>query len=133
MFYERLSYLCQRDGIKITNFATEFLEVSSATPSGWKRGSSPRSDVVIKAAQYFGVTSDYLLGLDVQQSDSAEGLPLSDTERFLIDELRKATPEARSAAIAAMRSVLASLSKSGAAAEYYNSDRENSAENKGAV
>ncbi|MDD3410295.1 MAG: helix-turn-helix transcriptional regulator [Eubacteriales bacterium] len=133
MFYERLSYLCQRDGIKITNFATEFLGVSSATPSGWKRGSSPRSDVVIKAAQYFGVTADYLLGLDTQQSDNTEGLSLSDTERFIIDELRKASPEARSAAIAAMRGVLSALSKSGMVAEYYNSDHENSTESNGAV
>ena len=124
LFYDRLNGLCVKNGLNISRFAVDVLKVSNATPTGWKIGSCPRADVVVAAARYFGVTSDYLLGL----SDSPTPIErLSADDAEVLSLLNHAKPEAREAAVSSMRAVISSMSKN---TKYSLSDIENEAQSK---
>ena len=60
MFYEHVKQLCSERGEKITTVTVE-LGYSKGTLSNWKNGGSPSADVVVKFAEYFGVSTDRLL------------------------------------------------------------------------
>lgn len=63
-FYERYETLCTERGMKPqTQEILDILGVTSPTISGWKKGSSPKMEAVCCLARYFGVTTDYLMGL----------------------------------------------------------------------
>lgn len=62
MFYERLEALCKQHNTTVSVFVRDVLGLNSSSATGWKRGSSPRASVVLEAAKYFGVSTDYLLG-----------------------------------------------------------------------
>lgn len=61
MFYERLTSLCEKRGVKITHVAAE-LRMGSGNLSNWKSGRMPRGESLSKLADYFHVSTDYLLG-----------------------------------------------------------------------
>lgn len=102
-FYDRLNGLCIKNGQNISRFAIDVLKVSNATPTGWKKGSCPRADVVVEAAKYFGVTTDYLLELSDCMTASSS---ISDEEFEILAMLRNAPNEARAAAISSMRAII---------------------------
>ena len=60
MFYENVKELCHQRRTNITTLVKE-LGMSTSMPTGWKNGTIPKSDTVQKIADYFGVTTDYLL------------------------------------------------------------------------
>ena len=60
MFYDYLKAACDKLGKKITPTVEECGGKSSSAAK-WKKGSSPNSDIVIKLAEYLGVSTDYLL------------------------------------------------------------------------
>lgn len=60
MFYENVSALCKARGTTITKMSEE-IGLSNAAASSWKKGSIPRSTTVQKIADYFCVSTDYLL------------------------------------------------------------------------
>ena len=64
MFYDRFVGLCYMNDRKPTNVLKE-LGLSASALGRWKSGSVPRSDALQKVADYFGVTTDYLLSGDV--------------------------------------------------------------------
>lgn len=105
MFYDRLVTLCRMHGTNITEVAVTHLQVASSAPAGWKKGASPRSDVVIRAAEYFGVSADYLLGLtDVPAPLSAQ--EAAPEVQSVVLKLSAASDGARKAAIAAAEAVI---------------------------
>ena len=61
MFYVQIVNLCNENGTTITAVTKE-LGFSTGSMSQWKNGSEPKSSVIEKFADYFGVTTDYLLG-----------------------------------------------------------------------
>ena len=62
LFWERFQTLCARRG-KAPNAVGRELGLSSATTSQWKRrGSVPSARILAMLADYFGVSSDELLG-----------------------------------------------------------------------
>ena len=62
MFYDRFKELCDKRGISCNRAALE-MGLSNATPTAWKkRGLTPKADTLAVIANYFGVTTDYLLG-----------------------------------------------------------------------
>ena len=69
MFYDNVVKLCEQNGIKITKFA-KTLGLSSSAPTYWKSGSVPKSDTLQRIADYFGVTTDYLLYGDERPNNS---------------------------------------------------------------
>lgn len=121
MFYERLKNLCDGSGTTISSFV-EMMGGSKGSPSNWKRGAIPNSDIVIKAAQFFQVSADYLLGLsDVEGSEqpiNEETFVLEPDERAVIEALRAAAPTAKAAALASMYSILGVLSAKNGARTY---------------
>lgn len=60
MFYAQLEELCVKNGTKPT-IVTRELGYSTGSMSQWKKGSSPSGDTLLKFADYFGVSTDYLL------------------------------------------------------------------------
>ena len=63
MFCDIFVRLCQSRGIS-PNAAAKIAGVkSSGTVSAWKKGALPRDGVLASLADYFGVTTDFLLGL----------------------------------------------------------------------
>lgn len=59
-FYSQLENLCKTKGIKPSNLV-ESLGMSKGTMSNWKKGGTPNADAVVRIAEHFGVTTDYLL------------------------------------------------------------------------
>ena len=97
-FSDRLKALIdekKRDGQTLRGLAKD-LEVSLGVLSDWQNGNkTPRGDSIIKLAQYFDVSADYLLGLtnaktaDTDLRTVAEYTGLSETA---IQKLRASTP-----------------------------------------
>jgi transcriptional regulator with XRE-family HTH domain len=63
MFYQRLKKICDDRGITVT-YLLKDLHISTSKGTAWKNGSSPNSEIVKKIANYFNVSTDYLLGND---------------------------------------------------------------------
>lgn len=63
MFWDIFVRLCQAKGVS-PNAVARFVGVkSTGTVSAWKKGTLPRDGVLAMIADYFNVTTDYLLGL----------------------------------------------------------------------
>lgn len=62
MFYERLEILLTKSGISSYKMAKD-LGFSTSKVSAWKKnGSFPAAEALIKIADYFNVSLDYLVG-----------------------------------------------------------------------
>lgn len=59
-FYEQLIKLCEKSGTKPTSLI-ESLGMSKGTMSNWKKGGTPNADAVVRFAEHFNVSTDYLL------------------------------------------------------------------------
>lgn len=64
MFYETFARLCQQKGVSPNAVAKEIGVKSTGTVSAWKKGAIPNDGKLLAIAEYFGVTVDYLLGID---------------------------------------------------------------------
>lgn len=75
MFYDIFKKLCDQRGIK-PGPAAEACGINRSNVSLWKsKGYTPRGDALQSIADYFGVSTDYLLGKEEQKekSPSARG------------------------------------------------------------
>lgn len=131
MFYDILLSLCERHGTNITAFSRE-IGIAKGSPSNWRKGVSPNSDVVVKAAQYFNVSTDYLLGLDDAPSRSNDPGYTSE-ESDMIKAIRAAEPAVQRAAISALYSVLDAFSSGKHMGKLSSSPSKNEMQNKGAI
>lgn len=62
MFYDLYCDLCKRKGVTPTRAAIE-IGLSKSTPTAWKKQEiTPQAAQLQKIADYFGVSTDYLLG-----------------------------------------------------------------------
>ena len=77
MFFDKYSELCKKKGKTPTGVAIE-LHVSRATVNYWKNGNVPKQDTLIKIANYFNVSVDYLLGNEKQKN------PATDSDEMLM-------------------------------------------------
>lgn len=73
MFYDRFKALCESKGVSCSKAAEE-IGLSNATPTCWKkRGLTPSGETLTRIAEYFGVSTDYLLhGISGYQAHSPE-------------------------------------------------------------
>lgn len=69
MFYDILKNECEKQGLKITPLVLE-CGGSKGNLSHWRSGASPKSDIVAKLARRLNVSTDYLLGVAPEQSNS---------------------------------------------------------------
>lgn len=82
MFYDIILELCSEKNVKITNVIKN-LNMSSGNMARWKNGILPNSETLISLADYFNVSTDYLLGrTNVKNSD------LTESEFLLIEQCR---------------------------------------------
>ena len=61
MIYNRIINLCKQHNIKITTLLKELKIAAGASTSWKKKGTIPSSDALIKLAEYFNVSIDYIL------------------------------------------------------------------------
>ena len=62
MFFERFNELSKKENTSVNAVAKE-IGLSSGSLTAWKNGTDPNINSIIKIAQYFNVSTDYLLGL----------------------------------------------------------------------
>ena len=98
--YERVQELSKKQGISVRELGNK-LGIGPTTLYKWKT-QIPKSDILVKVADYFGVSTDYLLGRDTlthtdvdldKALDNAmtfEGRALTDEERAAMKEILKA-------------------------------------------
>lgn len=60
-FYDNLSELCKINGITVSGLLAE-LKMSASNKQKWQNGATVNSSVLMKIADYFNVSVDYLLG-----------------------------------------------------------------------
>lgn len=71
ILYYRIKELCLKKGISISKLETE-LGFGNSSIKKWKSNSSPSIDKIIKIANYFDVTVDYLIGMTDIESPISE-------------------------------------------------------------
>lgn len=113
MFWERLLELCNQKKTNPSKVAAD-LNLSNATAVKWKKGSIPNGNTLELLSNYFGVTTDYLLGLsDCRTAEETADvlLRLSEQEKILIKFFRDTTEEGRLEMIAAIMQIKKSVEK----------------------
>lgn len=72
VFFDRLKLLCEEKSVSVYKACTD-IGLNRSAVNKWKAGGSPRGSVVAKFADYFGVSTDYLLGNE-KSAQAAEGV-----------------------------------------------------------
>ena len=92
VFYDLFCQLCEKKGVSVTR-ATVEMGLSRTIGSKWKRtGATPNGETLNRIAEYFGVTTDYLL--TGEQAERAAIDVVDDDLREYLEELRS-RPEQR--------------------------------------
>lgn len=87
MFWDRFYNLCLDQKTKPNPVAKE-LNISSGAVTQWKQGVIPKGDILIKIAQYFNVSTDYLLGLTDEKQPFVKDEELTpELQDILIDAM----------------------------------------------
>lgn len=80
---ERIRQLRERNNISQSELARK-LDTTRATVSSWEMGvNSPNAHFLIELSKFFGVSSDYLLGLDDSESINISSLS-QDEKKIMI-------------------------------------------------
>ena len=73
MFYTVYSALCQKNSVSESKVA-ESIGLNRSAVVKWKKGASPAGPTLQRLADYFGVTTDYLLtGEDKENTPTQQG------------------------------------------------------------
>lgn len=75
MFFDRFQALCQERSISVYRACTD-IGLNRSAVAKWKAGGKPNGTTAGKLADYFCVSTDYLLG----KSDQREPAPLTDAQ-----------------------------------------------------
>ena len=76
MFWDNFELLCRQNGVTPNAVAAAVGIKSSGTVTGWKKGALPRPSIAKKLADYFNVTTQYLLFGEETVSENKEALSL---------------------------------------------------------
>ena len=87
--YSRIENLCKSKGINVTIMCKD-TGVSRGSLTDLKSGrkKSLSTETITKISEYFGVSTDYLLGSNIMVEAHNEPIYLDDETRDIIDELR---------------------------------------------
>ena len=94
MFFDRLKKLCDQKGISTYKACTD-IGLNRAAVAKWKNGSIPGGATAAKLANYFGVTTDYLLGKETEKSPTEQ--TLDEGTQKLIAAILELPPEKQKA------------------------------------
>ena len=95
MFWDIFVSLCAKSGASPNGVAKE-IGASSGSVTTWKQGRTPHNSTLIKIANYFGVSVDYLLGKEEKEKPAEIG-ELSEGEAIWLDAYRRLPQDARNA------------------------------------
>ena len=94
MFYDNYIKLCNSIN-KSPSSVAEDIGIKRSTVTRWKQGNSLTDANLIKVADYFGVTKDYLLGNEEQKKpDDQKAIGLNDTRYVDLNAENKAMIDA---------------------------------------
>lgn len=91
MLGQRINEIRQASGLNQVELAKR-LNISKQTVSNWENDNiQPSIEMLVRISKFFGVTTDYLLGLDNIPRLSVEGLPTHVIAHLslLIEDYRK--------------------------------------------
>ena len=73
MFYDTFEILCRNKGVSPNRACLE-MGLSRSIAAKWKNtNTKPSADVLPIIAEYFGVSTDYLLGAEIEKAPTPEG------------------------------------------------------------
>lgn len=72
MFFDRLKKLCDDRGISTYKACTD-IGLNRSAVAKWKTGGKPNGTTAAKLAEYFGVSTDYLLGQETEKAPTSNG------------------------------------------------------------
>ena len=108
MFFTIFEDLCAKKGKTPTAVGNE-LGIAKTTISYWrnKSGVIPKQDVILKLSEYFGVSTDYLLSGEEQETkNSPEEPKLTEGEEMLLSLFRQIPEERQPEALELLRVAL---------------------------
>lgn len=79
MFFDRLKHLCDLRGISPYRACID-IGLNRSAVAKWKNGGAPNGTTAAKLADYFGVTTDYLLGKQDDMRPAAKKTAVSDED-----------------------------------------------------
>ncbi len=97
MFWDIFVSLCAEKGTS-PNGVARAIGVSSGSVTSWKQGRIPHNPTLLKIANYFGVSVDYLLGKEEKEKPAEIG-ELSEGERVWLETYHRLPPETREALV----------------------------------
>lgn len=81
MFFDRFVLLCKQKGVTQTKVVDD-IGVTRGAIHKWRQGGTPRGKVLSAIADYFGVTTDYLLGNEKSTpADEGQSAELSEDDK----------------------------------------------------
>lgn len=93
MFYDLFCDLCKQRGVSVTK-ATIDIGLSRTIGTKWKRtGATPNGETLQKIADYFGVSTDYLLGTETEKAPTPESGRKLDYDIYRIQRAKARMPE----------------------------------------
>ena len=93
MFYDVFISLCKLKGVKPSRAADDCKINRSNVVSWRKNGYTPRGDALSRIADYFGVTTNYLLGIENFDSEKKKALVNEDEDLTIYLQELKDRPE----------------------------------------
>ncbi len=84
MFWDIYVELCEVKG-STPSAVAQSIGLSNAIPTKWKKGALPKGEILLKLAEYFNCSVDYLL-TGKEKSPKSE---LSDLERELLEKFNR--------------------------------------------
>lgn len=84
MFFDIFSVLCEQKGVSRYKACTD-VGLNRAAVAKWKVGAIPNGTTLTKLAEYFGVTTDYLIGIPVEAQMVATEYRIRDMKAELAD------------------------------------------------
>jgi len=79
VFFNRFRELCDRKNVSVYRACTD-IGLNRSAVAKWKNGGKPNGSTAAKLAEYFGVSTDYLLGQSAQTTPGAMPRAVSDEE-----------------------------------------------------
>ncbi len=79
MFFNRFKALCDQKNVSVYRACTD-IGLNRAAVAKWKNGGKPNGTTAAKLAEYFDVTTDYLLGRSEERAPAEKPRAVSDEE-----------------------------------------------------
>ena len=102
MFWDIFVSLCTKNGTSPNGVAKK-IGVSSGSITTWKQGRMPHNNTILKIANYFDVSVDYLLGKEEKPTENDE---LSDQQKELIAFARSVPDDKAELVLKLLRAIL---------------------------